>query len=239
MTELPIGVKVLKYLVNTTVPTGYNDIIRMVDEGQVLVNRALTELTARGLVDRYGEDCYQYHATAEADELCQKLFVLYDRVIARVQKESLVRGLLSQPSPCYLWRTDKLLEVLGKEGFTREDTMAFLDEEEGKDYIKRIRLIFVARVPFVAPSFIPYYNISDIRNVDADEYEQLKQQCQNLGLSMNEEHYLLGTYPPELSLPAIHSLEEEKRQVRDMLVEEASRQWQGLTYSWEGFKGHF
>jgi len=215
MTELPIGVKVLKYLVNTTVPTNYNNIIKVVDEGQVLVNRALTELTARGLVDKHGDDCYQYRATAETDELCQKLFALYDRVIARVQKESLVRGLLSQPSPCYLWRTDKLLEVL------------------------EIRVIFVVRVPFVAPPFIPYYNISDIRNVDADEYEQLKQQCRNLGLSMNEEHYLLGTYPPELSLPAIHSLEEEKRQVRDMLVEEASRQWQGLTYSWEGFKGHF
>jgi len=49
---------------------------------------------------------------------------------------------------------------------------------------------------------------------------------------MNEENYLMGAYPPELSQPAIQYVEKEKRQMRDTLWEEAFKQWQGLTYSW-------
>ena len=232
MSNLPTAVKVLKYLMDVEVPSTYTDISRAVHEGQALVDRALTELMARGLIYRHEEDRYHYRATPEADELCRKLFALYGKVSARPQKELLVRGLLSQPGPRYLWHMNKLLEVLDREGFAREDAVPFLDRETRQGYLKRIRMIFVARISFMAPRFIPYYYMSDFRNVDANEYEQLKQQCRNLGLLMNEEDYLMGAYPPELSQPAIQYVEKEKRQIRDMLREEAFRQWQGLTYSW-------
>jgi len=232
MSDLPTAVKVLKYLRDVSVPSTHNDISRAVREGQAHVHRALTELVAWGLIDRRGEDHYHYRATPEADELCRKLFALYDKVSTRPQKELLVRGLLSRPGPRYLWHMNKLLEVLEREGFTREDAVPFLDQETEKDYIKRVRMIFVARIPFTAPPFIPYYYMSDIRNIDPNEYEQLKQQCRNSGLLMNEENYLMGAYPPELSQPATQYVEKEKRQMRDMLWEEAFQQWQGLTYSW-------
>ncbi|MEE8618578.1 MAG: hypothetical protein V3S84_00440 [Dehalococcoidales bacterium] len=201
-------------------------------EGQTHVHRALTELVARRLIDRRGEDHYHYRATSEADELCRKLFALYDKVSTRPQKELLVRGLLSQPGPHYLWHMNKLLEVLEREGFTREDAVPFLDQETKKGYIKRVRMIFVARIPFTASPFIPYYYMSDFRNIDPNEYEQLKKQCRNSSLLMNEENYLMGAYPPELSQPATQYVGKEKRQMRDMLWEEAYQQWQGLTYSW-------
>ncbi len=232
MSDLPTAVKVLKYLRDVSAPSTHNDISRAVRDGQAQVRRALTELVARELIDRHGEDCYRYRATPEADELCRKLFDLYDKVSARPQKELLVRGLLSQPGPRYLWYINKLLEVLEREGFTREDAVPFLNQETEEGYIKRVKMIFVARIPFTAPSFIPYYYMSDFRNIDPNEYEQLKQQCLNSGLLMNEENYLVGTYPPELSQPATQYVEKEKRQMRDMLWEEVSQQWQGLIYSW-------
>lgn len=232
MSNLPTAVKVLKYLRDVSAPSTQNDISRVVREGQAHVRRALTELMARGLIDRRGEDHYHYRATPEADELCQKLFALYDKVSTRPQKELLVRGLLSQPAPRYLWHMNKLLEVIEREGFSREDAIPFLDQETEKGYIKRVRMIFVARIPFTAPPFIPYYNMSDIRNIEPNEYEQLKQQYHNSGLIMNEENYLMGAYPPELSQTAAQYVEKEKRQMRDMLWEEAFQQWQGLTYSW-------
>ena len=198
----------------------------------MLVDKALAELVARGLVDRCGEDRYCFHVSAQSDELCQKLFALYEKVLARPQKELLVRGLLSQPGARYLWRVSKLVEVLGQEGFNSEDAMSLVDEEISKGYIIKVRIFFVARVSFVAPPFIPYYRIADFRNVETDEYEQLKEQCGNLGLSINEEHYLTGAYPPELSQPAVQYIEKEKREVQDRLRDEAFRQWQGLTYMW-------
>ena len=232
MSSLPTAVKVLKYLMDTPGSSPYHDIIRVTQEGQAFVDRALTELVTRGLVHRRGENHYYYSSTTEVDESCRKLFTLYEKVTARPQKELLVRGLLSQPGPRYLWRVGKLLQVLEAEGFDREDARRFLDQETSRGYVNKIRIMFVARIPFTPPPFIPYYYMSDFRNVNAKEYEQLKEQCHNLGLSMGEEHYVTGAYPPELSQPAVHYVEKEKRQIRDTLREEAFRQWQGLTYSW-------
>lgn len=232
MSSLPTAVKVLKYLMDTPGPSPYHDIIRVTQEGQAFIDRALTELLARGLVRKRAKNRYCYSATTEADEFCRKLFTLYEKVMARPQKELLVRGLFSQPGPRYLWRVSKVLQVLEAEGFNREDASRFLDQEISRGYINRIRIVFVARIPFTAPPFIPYYYMSDFRNVDAEEYEQLKERCHNLGLSMGEEHYLAGAYPHELAQPAIQYVEREKRQIRDKLREEAFREWQGLTYSW-------
>ena len=188
MSDLPTVLKVLKYLRDISAPSTHSNINRAVREGQTLVARTLDELLARELIDRRGEDQYQYRATAEADELCQKLLALYDRVSTRPQKELLARDLLAQPGPRYLWQMNKLLEVLEKEGFPRGDAVPFLDHETKKGHIQRIKIIFVARIPFTAPPFIPYYYISDFRNIDPGEYEQLEQQCHNSGLSMNEEY---------------------------------------------------
>jgi hypothetical protein len=232
VSNMPTAVKVLKHLRETSAPSTSTNISRAVREGQTLVDKALAELVARGLLLRNSGDYYQYRKTPEADQLCQRLFALYDKLSTRPGKELLVRGLLSQPSPRYLWHVNKLLEVIEREGFSRKDAIQFLDGETGKGYIKKVRMIFVARTPFVAPPFIPYYYMSGFRNIDPNEYDKLTQQCHSSGLLMNEESYLMGAYPPELSQPAIQYVEKEKRQMRDTLWEEAFKQWQGLTYSW-------
>lgn len=231
MSSVPTVVKVLQYLVNTTSPSTYNDISRAVQEGQALVDKALAELMARGLVDRRGRD-YSYRASPEADELCRKMLALYDRVMVSQRKELLVRGLLSLPGLRCLWRVSKLLDVVEKEGLAREDIIPFLDEEVRAGYVSRAKIMFVARIPFTAPPFIPYYRIDDFRGVEADEYEQMKEQCARLGLSIKDEQYVAGTYPAEIAQPAVRYLEREKRQLRDILKEDAFQEWPGLTYSW-------
>jgi hypothetical protein len=232
MLSLPTAVKVLKHLKETSAPSTSTNISRAVREGQTLVEKALAELVARGLLLRNSEGCYQYWATPEADRLCHRLFALYDKLSARSREELLVRGLLSQPSPRYLWHLNKLLEVIEREGFSRKEAIPFLDGEMKKGYIKKVRMIFVARTPFAAPPFIPYYYMSDFRNIEPNEYDKLTLQCNSSGLLMNEESYLIGAYPPELSQSAIQYVEKEKRHLRDTLWEEAFKQWQGLTYSW-------
>jgi hypothetical protein len=232
MSKLPTVVKVLKYLRDEPTPSTYIDINRAIRDGQVQVRRALTELVARGLIDRCDNDRYLYRATPDANALFQKLSALYDKVSTRQQKELLIRGLLSQPGPRYLWHRNKLLEVLEGEGFTKEETVLFLDQETEKGYINNIKVIFVISFPFTAPPFIPYYNMSDLRNIKPEEYKQLAQQCRKSGLSTSEENYLIGKYPLEVSRTAVQYIEEEKHQMRDVLWEGAFQQWQGLTYSW-------
>ncbi len=239
MADLPIIVKVLKYLEDNGVPADYQDIIRAAGGCQAHADRALRELKERGLIEECGVGCYRYTATKDAHEFSHKLYALYDKISSRVKKELLIRGLLSQPRPQYLWKMEKLLEVLLSEGFEREDVITFIEEELHKDYLKRIKMIFAGKIPFNAPDFIPYYNISGIRNVDGDDYKQLKEHCRNLGLAINEEYYLAANYPEDVSAPALHYVDEEKKKERDTLMEEAFRNWQGLSYSWEGWKGKF
>jgi hypothetical protein len=230
MANVPTVVKVLKYLRETSAAHTNTNITRAVNEGQTLVTKALAELVARGLLVKKGAR-YRYRVTPETDKLCQRLFELYDKLSTRPQMELLIRGLLSQPGPRYLWHLNELLGVAEREGFSRKDVTAFLDGEMEKGYLTRVKMIFVVRAPSAAPPFIPYYYMSDFRNVQPDEFDKLKQ-CHALGLSINEESYLMGTYPPELSQPAVQYVEQEKRQVRDALLEEAFQMWQGLSYSW-------
>jgi hypothetical protein len=189
-----------------------------VQEGQALVNRALKRLVAEGIVDSC-EERYWYNATPRVEEFCQKLFTLYEKVLRRRQMELLAPGLLSQVGGRYLLRMDPFLQVLEKEGFTMEDVTHFLDEEIERGYVKRVRVIFIARASLLPPLFVPSYYASHL-HVNTDEYEQLKERCYDLGLSVNEEDYLIGDYPAELAEPAIQYMETEKQEVIQALKEE-------------------
>ena len=136
MSDEPTLVKVLRYLQGNAAPSAYNDIISAVGEGQALVDKALGKLVVEGIVES-GDEGYCYRATARAEELCQKLFALYEQVAAQPELELLARGLLCQASGYYLLRMNTFLEVLEEEGFTPEDVTRFLDGEIERGYVKR------------------------------------------------------------------------------------------------------
>ena len=128
MSDMSALVKILRYLRDNSEPSNYNDIISAVQEGQARVDRALNKLVGEGIVDSR-DSRYCYAATPRAEELCQKLFALYERVLARPQLELLARGLICQADEYYPLRMITLLRVLGKEGFALEDVTQFLDGE--------------------------------------------------------------------------------------------------------------
>ena len=214
MSDMPAIVKILKYLRKSTAPSTYGDIISVVDEGQVYVDRAIKKLTAEGIINNEGQH-YFYNATAKAEEFCNKLFSLYDTVTRRPQM-----------------KLNTLLEVLEKEGFAAEEVIRFIEEESSKGYLKRVKLVFIARESFSPPQFIPPHRLPYLREVSSDEQEQLKEYCNKLDLSLNEVDYVMGSYPAELAEPAIQFLEKDKSYIREKLREDAFRQRRRMRRIW-------
>ena len=224
MSDVPTLVKVLRYLRDSSAPSSYNDIISAVQEGQVPVDRALNKLVGEGIVDRC-DSRYCYAATPRAEELCQKLFALYERVLARPQLELLARGLICQADEYYPLRMITLLRVLDKEGFALEDVPQFLDGEVKRGYVKRVSAIFGGRVSGSPPWFIPYY--CGLPQIDQHEYPQPEDWSGDSGLAYSQEDYLIGDYPAELAEPAIRYVETVKPELRQVIIGEALQGWYG------------
>lgn len=222
MSDAPTLVKVLRYLRDNTAPSTYNDIISTVQEGQVLIDRALNKLLTEGIVERR-DQYYCYTATPRAEELCQKLFALYEKMAKSSQLELLARGLLCQSGKYYVLRVNTFLQVLGKEGFTQEDMTHFLNGEVERGYVKRVRGFFVAKVSASARLFMPSYY--PVRQVSADEYRQLKERASDSGLLCSEEDYFIGAYPAELAEPTIRYMETRKQELKQVLEREPLREW--------------
>ena len=224
MYGVPTLVKVLRYLRGNAAPSTYNDIISGVDEGQALVDRALNKLIAEGIVDHRDEG-YCYCATPRAEELCEKLFALYDRVAARPRLELLARGLLCQARGHYLLRMNTFLEVLEEEGFAREDVARFLDGEIERGYVKRTRGALAGRDSILPPMFVPSYYA--FRQTSTRQRWQLDERFSELDRLSGEEDYLIGVYPVEVAEPAVRELERERPGLSQVLKREALRQWYG------------
>ncbi len=224
MSDLPSLVKILKYLQVNKEPANQDNIITAVREEQALVDSALNKLVARGIVDSRGE-YYCYNTTPKTEEFCQKLFVLYQKVLRRPQMEFLIRYFLSRAGGGHLLRMSTLLHVLEKQGSAVEDSIQLLDEKIYEGCIKKVNIIFITMSPFSTPVLIPYYYASRLSYIDIEKYEWIKQWCQESGLSSAKEDYLIGAYPTELTESGIHHIETEKqREVTQVLREEMSRQ---------------
>jgi len=225
MSDVPTLVKVLRYLRDSSEPSSYNDIISAVQEGQAPVDRALKKLVAEGMVDSR-DSRYCYAATPRAEELCQKLFALYERVLARPQLELLARGLICQADEYYPLRMNTLLRVLDKEGFALEDVTQFLDGEVERGHVKRVSAIFGGRVSGSPPLFTPYY--LGLPQIDQHEYRQLEEWSGDSGLVCSQGDYLIGDYPAELAEPAIRYVETVKPELKQVIIGEALQGWYGL-----------
>ena len=222
MSDEPTLVKVLRYLRGNAAPSAYNDIISAVGEGQALVDRALGKLVAQGIVEN-GDEGYCYLATARAEELCQKLFALYEQLAAQPRLELLARGLLCQASGYYLLRMNAFLEVLEEEGFPSGDVTRFLDGEIERGYVKRTRGSLAGLVSISAPMFVPSYYA--LRGTGSHGQQQPGAWGADRDCLSREEDYLIGVYPPEVAEPAIQYVETQKPGLSQVLKAEAYRQW--------------
>jgi hypothetical protein len=224
MSDMPTLVKVLRYLHDNSEPSSYNDIISAVQERQALVDKALEKLVAERIVHSR-DSLYSYNATPRAEELCQKLFALYEKILARPQLELLARGLICQADEYYPLRMNTLLRVLEKEGFAAEDVTRFLDGEVKMGYVKRMPAIFGGRVWGSPPLFIRYY--LGLAQFGQHDYPQPEDWSGNSGLAHSQEDYLLSNYPPELAEPAVQYIETVKPELGQVIMGEALQRWYG------------
>ena len=223
MSDIPTLLKILRYLRSNVAPVTCDDIISTVHEGQAMVDKALDKLVAEVIVEN-NDGYYRYVDTPRAEELCQKMFALYEKLIMRSQLELLARGLLCRAGGYRLIRLNTFLQALKVEGFAFENVTQFLDAEIKKGYVMRVPGDLVANVPIRPPLSIPHYYTS--REVSVCEYQQIKEWFHDVELPDSEkEDYLIGDYPPELAEPAIRHMETERRELRQTLEKQAFHQW--------------
>ena len=226
--DTPTIVKILRHL--RAGETGSRaDIIKAVAEGQEYVDRALDKLLSHGIITRQ-RGRYAYSATPEADGFSERLFALYHRLVRAPHKESLVRGLLSQPNLRYLFRLQALLEILEKEGFATEEVTSFLEDESRSGYISTVRVAFVSQTPLPPPLYIPAHYMAYFRNVEAHEFEGLQERQHSSGQGLEAEAYLIGTYPPEMAKEATDYLDRERPEITEALRMQALNEWYGFRH---------
>lgn len=256
---MPSLVVILKYLINNPQWADLNDVITATGESSTRAEKALSKLTESGILECQGA-LFRYVPTEKAEDFARKFLMLYDKIIQAPQLELTLRGILSsvgQPS-AYL-RLTRIIEVMTKEGFNREEVVGFIEREAAKGCIEKLYVIFtlkrqgsagatayqnpsanskwirvidIPRVPYPSPVAISTFYMSSSRDVDVKEIARLKEEYCSPGGQAVEEEYIMGTYPSELSEPAAKYLEAEKPEMLKALKEEVHQQWFGLRYYW-------
>jgi len=236
MSDIPTLVNILRYLYSNAEPSTYGNIITTVQKEQELVDRALDELVSQGIIEKRDE-YYHYKSTPEAEEITQKFFALYEKVLRTPQMELLVCGLLSRAGGGHPLRMNTLLHVLATEGHAADDVLNFLNKEVEKGYIKKVQVNLIGMDLTLCPVLIPASYTPRLQ-VDTSEYEIAKGWCQDLDLSSTEEDYLIGNYPDELAEASVQYVETEKqRAVTEVLREEAVLQEAGIDLiPWQDFQ---
>ena len=222
MADIPTLVKILRYLRSSTKSAAMGDIISEVQEGQVLVDRALDKLVTDGMV-KNADGLYCYTDTLEAEEVCQKLFDLYDNLVNRTKLELLARGLLCRSGKNCLLRLDTFLSVLEKEGFALEEVVCFLKDEIEKGYITRAPIDLIGEIPFSPPLIIP--SGYSLRDISMSECHKAKEWLHDLSFSYGDEDCLMGDYPAELARAAVDHMEAMHRELSQAMERQTFRQW--------------
>ena len=207
----PVVIKVLQWLWEHS-PQGFapEDIAPQVRATVPQVNQALQELRRRDLVEE-AEGKYSYRPSEARQRVAGALLAIYHRLTLKPRRELLVRGLLSQRVPL---RVSVLLEVLEGEGFEREETLRFLEQEMQRGYLQRVRVL---RLEPDIPAY-PFARWLHPRFLEPEEYEHLRQVYRQRGIPFREEDCLLGNYPPEIALPARQYVEQEYAELRQQVV---------------------
>lgn len=208
----PVSIKVLRLLKSSSERLTQKDIADNIKEEQEYVNRALKKLAQIGVITREAE-LYYYKTIPRNDEFSGKMFKLYDKV---VKKPFLIRGLLS----IIPFRANAFFEILESEGFDREELNAFLEEDIKSGYVRRIRVIYIEREVSERSLSSLFRLYLRGRFLSLNEYEELKEVCNNSGIPLLEEDHLLGRYPPELANPALEYLKKENLRIEDRIREE-------------------
>lgn len=227
MFRIPTLVRILKYLRDEATPHTYEDIISESLASQGDAGRALKKLVESGVVQVEG-GLYRYIPTPKAEELCQKLFMLYEQVLRQPRLELLLRGILSQSASRYFFRKANLMEMLEREGFSSQEVEKLIEDEIEKGYLRQLKLVFVTKFRILPPVYVPLGYISHFGPIPSRKYEALREYSQIRGLNFLEEEYLQANYPPELAEQGQKYLESEAGEILERLREEAFRQWYGL-----------
>lgn len=231
MSGTPTLLKVLEYLRESKKPHTREDITRVIRKSQIQVTKALDKLCQKGMISSR-EQCYVYEDTPKAENFLKKMKAVYCQVANQPRLELVVRGLLSQLPLGYLLRLENVLELLGKENISREEAKIFLAKETEAGYLRQVKVIYTGVTPTIPPLYIPSYYISQLRDVNSSEYDKVKRQCHSRGEAFHEEDYLMGKYPPELAEPAREGFEKEKKEVVELLKEQALSQWPRFRREW-------
>lgn len=219
MLDLPIPVKVLKYLRdNLGKGITKQEIADRIGAEPEFVERALEKLVEKEIVVKE-DQTYAYYATPRTEGFSHKMLTLYEKIRRKPPKELFVRGIIASRVPLQL---GMLLNTLEEEGLKREELLAFIEDEIQKGYIKKVKILYVEVEPFLIP-FFRYY--PRFRLIESDEFARIKEEYRKAGIELHEDIYLIGNYPPELARPAREYLNRERPDIKVRLMRHEKPAW--------------
>ncbi|MDY6835874.1 MAG: hypothetical protein SVY53_13855 [Chloroflexota bacterium] len=217
---LPKSLRILRATQN---PLTVKEIADQIQEDPPHVEKVLEELSSRNIVARSGKS-YRYDKNDKNDEMADKVLAVYEKIAQRARREQLVVGILSAASD-YNWslRFGTLCKTLEYEGIESEGLDISLHEanEEGSIGWIRIACVSKEKITFPVPPFLPLSYVIYLRRLEPDVYETFREQWFASGLSIWEEDYLIGNYPPHQYHPAMQNIDKELKRMRARVEQEA------------------
>ena len=221
----PTVVKLLKHLKDNQVRNTKEQLVTIIEEEEQYVNKALEKLVATNIVSEEG-GFYYYKSTPQNEKLSSQLLEVYQTVSQKPAKELLIRGLICQVPSQYLFQADTLFEVIKQEGVTKREFDQFLQQEEEKGYLKRVKVIYIGLDPYSPPVCIPpyyFYYLCHLGIIDRGKYNRLKEGYKDYEL--REVDYIIARYPPEIATPAKEYIERGRKEIRDNLRRKGLHGW--------------
>lgn len=218
----PTLVKVLRFFEERPAGGSREEITTATQAEPWWVERALEHLSRNHLVALNGGTFYPEPPLAA---FAAEMFRLYDKINRRNQRELLVRGLLSAVRERgYLMNLESLLKLLEEQGFEREETLAFVQEEVSRGHVGKIRVSVGSRRVGILPP-LPCLPLSDLRPTDLEQNDEVKGDWRERGFTVWEGDYLIANYPVDLSTPAMLFLDVEGAELKMRLREETLQAW--------------
>ena len=125
-----------------------------------------------------------------------------------------------------MFHYNTLLDTLEREGFEREESRKFLENEIKKSYLKLVKLVYIGIEPETVPICIPpshFYYLRHLGIIDRDGYKRRLKEYKDF--EFHEQDYLLVEYPPEISGPAKEYVEKEMCDKKDVLRQIGMQTW--------------
>lgn len=214
MLSIPVSIKVLKFLmVNQARKLTNREIADGIKEDQKYVDKALEELVERGIVVEK-KNFYSYVSTNRSKEFSEKITKLYEKVTRMRLEKLLIRGLLCE-GPLNM---NDLLETLEMEGFDREEIRSLLEEDMKKGYIKKIKFPELRNLYYYYPFIRRFFWYFRQQPDERGDYERLGEYLKRQGLQVQEEDYLVGSYPKEIANIAREYVNSEHQEIRRKLI---------------------